>query len=58
MSNQQTPLTKETMPTAEQLMAVLRECFEISRRGCFSRKRSERDKALSDINYRLGQFTR
>lgn len=29
---------------------LLREVQKISRKGCFSRKRSERDRALSDIN--------
>jgi len=30
--------------------ALLRQCYEISRKGCFSRKRSERDTALAEIN--------
>jgi hypothetical protein len=35
---------------------LLKWVFETSRAGCFSRKRSERDRALSDINYRTEKY--
>lgn len=37
-------------PLQSEMRQVLRRCYDLSRAGCFSRKRSERDKALADIN--------
>lgn len=43
-------------PQTDDPRAVLRWIFQRSRQGCFSRKRSERDAALADINRYTEKF--
>jgi hypothetical protein len=44
-------------PPSDDLRAVLKWVFQRSREGCFSRKRSERDAALADINRYTEKFS-
>lgn len=49
-------MSEDVAKQLEEARALLKWVFERSREGCFSRKRSERDRALSDINYRTEKF--
>jgi hypothetical protein len=44
-------------PPSDDPRGVLKWVFERSREGCFSRKRSERDAALAEINRRTEKFS-
>jgi hypothetical protein len=44
------PWAKEPNSGPSEEISLLRKCYAISRRGCFSRKRSERKAALAEIN--------
>ena len=44
-------------PPSDDPIAVLKWVFQRSRQGCFSRKRSERDAALADINRYTEKFS-
>lgn len=48
--------TSSSPASADDPLAVLKWVYQRSKDGCFSRKRSERDRALSDINRYTERF--